>query len=115
MGTGLEQHTHTQVARDNGGELAERVETRCEQLGVLPRDRGEGVCPLEAGHGQVNSVLPREVEGGVLRTGARGAWGYEGPGSSCRGENPQGECARVCGEECGPGVCGVAVRVHQCV
>ena len=61
-------HTHTQVARDNGGELAERVGTRCEQLGVLPREQGEGVCPLEAGHGQVNSVMPRE-------TGARGAWG----------------------------------------
>ena len=56
-------HTHIQVARDNGGELTERVGTRCEQLGVLPREQGEGVCPLEAGHGQVNSVVPREVEG----------------------------------------------------
>ena len=55
-------HTHIQVARDNGGELAERVETRCEQLVVLPRDQGEGVCPLEAGHCQGNSVVPREVE-----------------------------------------------------
>ena len=36
-------HTHTKVARDNGGELAERVETRCEQLGSLPREQGEGV------------------------------------------------------------------------
>ena len=34
-------HTHIQVARDNGGELAERVGTRCGQLGVLPRERGE--------------------------------------------------------------------------
>ena len=56
-------HTHTEVARDNGGELAERVETRCEQLVVLPREQGEGVCPLEAGLGQGNSVVPREVEG----------------------------------------------------
>ena len=56
-------HTHTQLARDNGGELAERVGTRCEQLGSLPRERGEGVCPLEADHGQVDSVVPREVEG----------------------------------------------------
>ena len=55
-------HTHTQLARDNGGELAEHVGTRCEQLGVLPREQGEGVCPLEAGHGQGNSVVPREVE-----------------------------------------------------
>ena len=56
-------HTHTEVVRDNGGELAERVETRCEQLGGLPREQGEGVCPLEAGHDQVSSVVPREVEG----------------------------------------------------
>ena len=49
--------------RDNGGELAERKGTRCEQLGSLPRERGEGVYPLEAGLGQVNSVGPREVEG----------------------------------------------------
>ena len=56
-------HTHTQVVRDNGGELAERVETRCEQLGVLPQEQGEGVCPLEAGRDQGNSVVPREVEG----------------------------------------------------
>ena len=55
-------HTHIQVARDNGSGLAERVETRCEQLGVLPREQGEGVCPLEAGLGQVDSVVPREVE-----------------------------------------------------
>ena len=55
-------HTHTQVVEDNGGELAERVETRCEQLGVLPREQGEGVFPLEAGRDQVNSVVPREVE-----------------------------------------------------
>ena len=39
-------HTHKQVARDNGGELAERVGTWCEQLGVLPREQGEGVFPL---------------------------------------------------------------------
>ena len=54
-------HTHMQVARDNGGELAERVGTRCEQLVVLPREQGEGVCPLEAGHDQVSSVVPRPL------------------------------------------------------
>ena len=41
-------HTRTQLVRDNGGELAERVGTRGEQLVVLPREQGEGVCPLEA-------------------------------------------------------------------
>ena len=56
-------HTHTQVARDNEGELAQRVGTRCEQLGSLPRERGEGVCPLEVGRDQVDSVVPREFEG----------------------------------------------------
>ena len=55
-------HTHTEVVRDNSGELAERVGTRCEQLVVLPREQGEGVFPLEAGHDQGNSVVPREVE-----------------------------------------------------
>ena len=42
--------------------------------------------------------------------------GYGDPGGSYGGENPQSgyECPGVCGCECGPGVCGVAVRVHQC-
>ena len=31
-------HTHTEVVEDNGEKLAERVETRCEQLGSLPRE-----------------------------------------------------------------------------
>ena len=69
-------HTHTLVVRDNGGELAERVETRCEQLGSLPREQGEGVCPLEAGHGQGNSVVPREVEGVSAADGC--AWSLGG-------------------------------------
>ena len=39
-------HTHTQVARDNGGELAERVGTRCEQLeGVCQGTRGGSMPP----------------------------------------------------------------------
>ena len=77
-------HTHTQVVRDNGGELAERVETRGEQLVVLPREQGEGVCPLEAGHDQVDSVVPREVEEVSAADGCtQGLGGYEDPGSSC--------------------------------
>ena len=39
-------HTHTQVVRDNEGELAERVEARCEQLVVLPREQGRVCAPL---------------------------------------------------------------------
>jgi len=56
-------HTHTEVVEDNGGELAERVGTRCGQPGGLLRERGEVVCPLEATHDQVSSVVPRGVEG----------------------------------------------------
>ena len=77
-------HTHTQVVRDNGGELAERVGTWCEQLGSLPREQGEGVCPFEAGHDQGDSVVPREVEGVSAADGCtRSLGGYEGPRSSC--------------------------------
>ena len=39
-------HTHTEVVRDNEGELAERVGTRGEQLVVLPREQGEVYAPL---------------------------------------------------------------------
>ena len=75
-------HTHTQLARDNGGELAERMGTRCEQLGVLPRERGEGVCPLEAGHNQADSVVPREVEGRSAADGCtRSLGGMKAPGA----------------------------------
>ena len=82
-----DERTHTQVVRDNGGELAERVGTRCEQLVVLPREQGEGVCPLEAGLDQVNSVVPREVEEvGAADGCTQGLGGCEDPGSSCRGE-----------------------------
>ena len=56
-------HTHIEVVEDNGGELAERVGTRCGQLGVLPREQRWTLFPLEAGRGQVDSVVPREVEG----------------------------------------------------
>ena len=75
-------HTHTEVARDNGGGLAERVGTRCEQLGVLPRERGEGVCPLEAGHDQAGPVVPRKVEGMSAADGcARSLGGVKTPGA----------------------------------
>ena len=80
-------HTHTEVVRDNEGELAERVGTRCEQLVVLPREQGEGVCPLEAGLGQVDSVVPHEVEEvGAADGSTQSLGGCEDPGSSCRGE-----------------------------
>ena len=58
-----DEHTHTEVVEDNGGELAERFVTRCRQLDGLLRERGEVVCPLEAIHDQVSSVELRGVEG----------------------------------------------------
>ena len=91
-------HTHTrkQVVRDNGGELAERVGTRCEQLGVLPREQGEGVCPLEAGHGQVDSVVPREVEGVSAADGCtRSLGGMKAPGALVEARIP-GVSVQVC-------------------
>ena len=57
-----DEHTHTEVARLNGGELAERVGTRCKQLDSLLQERGEGVCPLEAVYDQVGPVVLRGVE-----------------------------------------------------
>ena len=75
-------HTHTQVVEDNGGGLAERVEIRCRQLGSLPRERRETLCPLEAGLDQVDSVVPHEVEGKSAADGCtRSLGGMETPGA----------------------------------
>ena len=74
--------THTQVVEDNGGELAEHVGTRCEQLGSLPREQRETLCPLEADHDQVGSVVPRRVEGMSAVDGCtRSLGGMETPGA----------------------------------
>ena len=67
---------------DNGGELAERVETRCGQRDSLLRERRETLCPLEATHDQVGSVVPCEVEGKSAANGC--TWslgGMETPGA----------------------------------
>ena len=61
--TGLVTNTHTEVARLNGGELAQRVETRCRQLVSLLRERRETLCSLEADHDQASSVVSNEFEG----------------------------------------------------
>ena len=67
---------------DNGGELAEHVETRCGQLVGLLRERGEVACPLEANHDQVGSVVPSEVEGASAVNGCtRSLGGIETPGA----------------------------------
>ena len=60
---------------DNGGELAGFLETRCRQLDGLLRERGEGVCPLEATHNQVVSVVPSGVEGASAVDGCTESFG----------------------------------------
>ena len=77
-----DEHTHTEVVEDNGGELAECVETRCRQRGSLLRERGEGVCPLEADRDQVGSVVLSEFEGASAVDGCtRSLGGMEAPGA----------------------------------
>ena len=92
-GRGRGGRTRTHTHRDSEGqwgELAERVGTRCEQLGVLPREPGEGVCPLEAGHGQVDSVVPREVEGVSAVDGCtRSLGGVKTPGALVEARIPR--------------------------
>ena len=67
---------------DNGGELAQRVETLCGQRGSLLRERRETLCPLEAGHDQVGPVGPCEVEGMSAANGCtRSLGGMETPGA----------------------------------
>jgi len=58
-----DEHTHTEVVEDNGGELADCLETRCRQLGGLLRERRETLCSLEADLDQVSSVVSSEFEG----------------------------------------------------
>ena len=103
-------HTHTQVVEDDGGELAERVETRCGQRDSLLRERRETMCPLEADRDQVCPVELRGVEGTSEANGCtRSLGGYRDPGSPRGDTIPHCECPGVCG----PGVCGVDVCVHE--
>ena len=77
-----DEHTHTEVVEDYGGEFAERVGTRCRQLGGLLQERGEGVCPLEAVYDQVGPVEFRGVEGASAVDGCtESLGGMEAPGA----------------------------------
>ena len=76
------EHTHTEVVEDHEGELGERVETRCRQLGGLLQERGEGVCPLEEIHHQGGSVVSSEFEGeSAVDECTRSLGGIETPGA----------------------------------
>ena len=75
-----DEHTHIELARLNGGELAECLVTRCKQLDGLLQERGEGICPLEAIHDQVGPVEPCEVEEMSATNGyTRSLGGMEAP------------------------------------
>ena len=77
-----DEHTRTEVVEDDGGELTERVETRCRQLGCLLRERRETLCSLEADHNQVGSVVSSEFEGASAVDGCtRSLGGMEAPGA----------------------------------
>ena len=80
--TVLVTNTHTEVARLNGGELAQRVETRCRQRDGLLRERRETLCSLEADHDQVGSVVSSEFEGASAANGCtESLGGMEAPGT----------------------------------
>ena len=87
---------------DNGGELAERVETWCGQRDSLLRERRETLCSLEADHDQVGSVVLCDVEGMSAANGCtRSLGGMEAPGAL--------EVVRI------PGVIVPSVSVPVCV
>ena len=96
------KHTHTEIARDNGGELAQRVETRCRQLGVLLREQEETLCSLDVDHDQAGPVVPREVEGTSAVDGCTPSLGgIETPGALVVTRVPSVNvpvcvCSRVC-------------------
>ena len=111
-------NTHTEVVEDNGGELAERVGTRCRQLDGLLQERGEGVCPLEAIHDQVSSVELCGVEGTSAVDGCtRGLGGMEAPEPIEVAQFPS-VIVPVCvvkGVSAPPCVSGVVTSVPECV
>ena len=74
------EHTHTELARDHEGELADCLVTRCEQLDSLLQERRETLCSLEAIHDQVGPVELCELEGAsAVDECTRGLGGMEAP------------------------------------
>ena len=97
-----DEHTHTEVVEDNGGELAQCVGTRCRQLVGLLRERRETLFPLEPDHDKVSPVVLSGVEGASAANGCTPSLGgMETPGAL--------EVARI------PGVIVPSVSVPVCV
>ena len=113
-----DEHTHIEVVEDHEGELADCLETRCEQLDSLLRERGEVVCPLEAIHDQVGSVVPSEVEGtSAVDRCTESLGGIEAPGTLVGTRIPS-VIVPVCvvkGVSAPPCVSGVVASVPGCV
>ena len=82
-----------ELARDNEGELGERLVTRCEQQDGLLQERGEEIFPLEADRDEVGPV--ERVHGVNGCTWSLG--GYRNPRTLCGDAIPQRECPGVCG------------------
>ena len=115
---GEKTYTHTEVVEDNGGELAGCLETRCRQLDGLLWERGEVVCPLEATHDQVSSVVSSEFEGASAANGCtRSLGGMEAPGALevARFSSVIVPVCVVKGVSAPPCVSGMVVSVPKCV
>ena len=98
-------HTHTEVVEDNGGELAERVGTRCGQRDGLLRERRETLCPLDVDHDQVGPVVLCGVEGASAVDGCtRSLGGIETPESLVVARIPSVVVS----------VCVVSMCVYEC-
>ena len=86
------------------GESSPNVLGPSEQLGGLPRERREALCPLEAGHGQVDSVVPCEFEGMSAVDGCtRSLGGIETPEPLVVARVPSASvpvCVCECAHEC---------------
>ena len=76
-----DEHTHTELAKDNKGELGECLVARCEQPDGLLQERRETLCSLEADHDQVGPVELCELGGASAANGCtQSLGGMEAPG-----------------------------------
>ncbi len=111
-------HTHTEVARLNGGELVDCLVTRCEQPDGLLMERRETLFSLEANHDQVSSVVSSEFEGTSAADRCTcSLGGIEAPGTPVVARIPS-VIVPVCvvkGVSAPPRVSGVVASVPECV
>ncbi len=113
-----DEHTHTEVVEDHEGELADCLETRCEQLDGLLQERRETLFSLEADRDQVSSVVSSELEGAsAVDRCTCSLGGMETPGPLVVARIPS-VIVPVCvvkGVSAPPRVSGVVASVPECV